>query len=164
MTESAKALAWDGEIDDDGQGFVLLPDGVYPFRVVKVERMQFKGSAKLPPCPQAALVIEVDGGPAGVATLRHNLFLTTKTSGFLCEFFRAIGQRAHGQKYRMDWGKVPGATGTCKVVVEPYEKRDGTVGQSNKIVRFLDPGTRAPAQVTHAAPAEAKAVEDELPF
>lgn len=158
--ERVEVLAWDGEIEDDGQGFVLLPEGVYPFRVIKFERMQFKGSAKLPPCPQAALTLEVDGGEAGKATVFHNLFLTTRTAGFLCEFFRAIGQRAHGQRYRMDWGRVPGATGVCRIVVESFKKRDGTVGQANRVARFVDPASGQTPVPAGSAPAE----PDEIPY
>ena len=152
-------LAWDGEIEHDGSGFVLLEKGEYPFRVVKLERKRFEGSAKLPACNSAALTIEV-GDADTATTLIHNLYLHQRTEGLLCAFFRAIGQRQHGEKFRMDWGKVVGATGRCKVGVRDWKGKDGETRQSNQIEHFLDPEAAAP-KVT-ANPVEAGA--DDIPF
>ena len=51
--EGIKVFDWDDELNDDGEGnteTVVLPNGTYPFEVVKVERQWFNGSTRLPEC------------------------------------------------------------------------------------------------------------------
>lgn len=140
------ALGWDDVISEESGEFVLLPDGEYPFRVINFERGYHNGSDKLPKCPKATLTIEVDGGAKGKAVLTHNLFLSRKTEGLLSAFFIAIGQKQHGQPLRMDWPKVPGATGRCKLGTREYKGN-----QYNEIKRFLEPSA-APAPAPAFAP------------
>ena len=97
-TEVSREIGWDDVIEKDGPDFVLLPDGEYPFRVTKLERARFQGSAKLPPCNMAILTITVDGGEKGASIVTHRLYLHTKTEGLLCSFFESIGQRKHGNR------------------------------------------------------------------
>lgn len=147
MSDIGKALTWDSEIEKDGSDWTLLPEGVYPFMVKSFTRAHFGGSAKLPACPQAKLVLEV-GGPEESTTIKHNLFLHSKTEGLLCEFFRAIGARKHGERLVMDWSKVPGANGFCKVIVRKYKRDDGTDAETNDIKKFLDPAEMAATPAT----------------
>ena len=46
-----KAMDWDDEITDDGEysgeESVILPDGNYPFEVIKTEQVWYDGSEKL---------------------------------------------------------------------------------------------------------------------
>ena len=107
-----KAMDWEDTLgaEDDGRGFILLPAGEYPFQVTKFERARFNGSAKMRACPQAKLTIEV-GDAEQETTIVHNLFLVDTQKWKLCEFFRAIGMRKHGEAVQMDWSKVPGAIG-----------------------------------------------------
>lgn len=154
-------LSWNDEINDlEGKGFTVLPAGVYPFEVRGFERARFKGSAKLPACNQAKLTLVV-GDPSNQATINHNLFLHEKTMGFLCEFFRSIGQRKHGQACTMDWGKVPGSTGRCKVGIRTFTGDDKEERQMNEIKKFLDPEETEPVQ---AAEASTTKKPDDLPF
>ena len=44
---------WDDEIQNDGQEFITLPEGDYTYTVTSIERGQFPGGAKIPPCPKA---------------------------------------------------------------------------------------------------------------
>lgn len=46
---------------------------------------------------------------------------------------------------RMNWSKVPGATGRCKIIVEDFTGRDGNVRQTNRIDKFLDPDEQGDA-------------------
>ena len=96
------------------------------------ERGRHQGSEKLPPCNMAILQIEVTDGK-NTTSITHRLFLHAKTEGMLCEFFTAIGQRKHGEKLQMNWNKVSGFRGRCKVVVEPYKGTD-----YNNIKRFYE--------------------------
>ena len=150
-----RELKWDDTIENDGSDWTLLPAGEYTFRVVGFERKRFAGSAKLPACNQAVVKIEV-GDAESSTTVDHNLYLHTKTEGLLCAFFRAIGTRKHGERVVMDWSKVIGATGRCKVGVRDWTGKDGAVHQSNQVEKFLDPA--------EAATAEAAVPAGEIPF
>ena len=138
-TEVSREIGWDDVIKKDGPDFVLLPDGEYPFRVTKLERARFQGSAKLPPCNMAILTITVDGGEKGASIVTHRLYLHTKTEGLLCSFFESIGQRKHGEPLRPRWRDVTGSTGHCRLGIHEFTKKDGSAGRSNEIVRFLPP-------------------------
>ena len=136
---TGRAFGWDDEIQNDGPGFVLLPDGDYPFTVTKFERARFDGSAKLPPCSMAKLSITVHGGDKGDAYVTHRLYLHTRTEGLLCAFFESIGQRKHGEKLRPRWDELEGAQGLCHLGIHEYTKKDGNPGTSNEITKFLPP-------------------------
>lgn len=133
-----KALDWNDPIENDGGDWTLLEPGEYPFRVTGFERARFGGSAKLPPCNMARITLDVGDAEAST-TIANNLFLHSKTEGLLCQFFRSIGARKHGERLVMDWSKVVGATGVCRVKTRNWTGKDGTTRQSNEIEKFLDP-------------------------
>lgn len=135
MDEMNRELGWEEEIENDGNDFVLLNEGDYDFVVTKFERGRSKGSDKLPPCNMAILTIRVNDQ----TTIIENLLLNKKTEWKLCQFFTSIGLRKHGEKMRMNWSKVLGATGRCKIIVEDFTGRDGNVRQTNRIDKFLEP-------------------------
>jgi len=90
----------------------LLPDGDYDFEIVDLKRSRHvpKGGGKLPECPKAEVTVRcypADGGD--YANIPHNLFLHSRCEGILCEFFRGIGQRKHGEPLRPDWSRVIGS-------------------------------------------------------
>lgn len=133
MSEFDREFGWDDEIQNDSS-FVIVPEGDYNFRVINFQRGRHGGSDKLPPCNKAILTIELWNG-ANKTTIDHNIFLHTKTEGLLCEFFTAIGQRKHGEKLRMNWDRVIGSTGTCKVGIRKYNGSD-----YNDIKKFYEKG------------------------
>ena len=128
-----RALDWDDEIEKENE-FVLLPEGVYDFEVIKFERGNHNGSDKLPACKKAILTIKISDGKGKETTIIHNLFLHTKTEGMLSALFLAIGEKKHGEKVRMNWQSVTGAKGRCKVIVDTYNGN-----QYNKIKSFITP-------------------------
>lgn len=130
-------LGWDDEIEKDSS-FVLLPAGDYDFTVTDFERARHNGSAKLPPCNKAVVTLTINS-PEGTAAIKHNLFLHTKTEGMLCAFFTAIGQRKHGERLRMNWNTVIGATGRATVSVRDWTDNNGNTRQSNDIKKFIEP-------------------------
>lgn len=143
-----RELNWNDAIENDNGGFSILPAGQYFFTVDGFERKRHPGSAKLPPCNKAEISISVYDGKGNSGTVRNNLFLHTKTEGLLCQFFRAIGARKQGERLVMDWSKVVGASGICKITIRKYKKKDGTEDEVND-VQFLDPpekNTPAPEQ------------------
>lgn len=143
MSNEGRAYGWDeGPIEKPNEGgeFTVLPAGTYPFKVMKFERGRFEGSAKMGPCPKAIVTVEIDGGEAGSVSRAENLFLHEKCQGILSAFFRAIGHRKHGEPLVMNWSRVIGARGTCKVGVREYDKKDGSgKAQANEVKAWLDP-------------------------
>ena len=137
-----KPMNWDDTIEHDSADFVLLPEGEYNFEVKSFRRETFSGSAKMGACPMAVLDLEVFNADIS-RRMDHNLYLNKKTEGLLCEFFRAIGQRKHGEPLRMNWGNVPGSKGRCKVIQKELEstKKPGEKFLVNNIKKFLDPET-----------------------
>lgn len=133
-----RELGWDDQIENDGPDFEVLPEGDYDFEVTAFERGRHPGSDKLPPCNKATISIEIKGA-AGQTTIKHNLFLHTKTEGLLCAFFVGIGQRKHGEKLTMNWNNVIGSKGRCKVAIRKWKKDDGTEMTSNEIKKFYEP-------------------------
>ena len=125
-----RSFDWNDTIENDSS-FVLLPAGDYDFTVTKFERARHQPgpNSKLPPCNKAVLTLEVTDGQQRTS-VTHNLFLHSRCEGMLCEFFTAIGQRKHGEPLRMDWSKVLGAHGRCKVGVRDWIGRDGQTMQS----------------------------------
>lgn len=134
--EMGKELGWDDEIVNDGPEFVLLPEGDYNFTVKKFERARFQGSANMPPCNQAKLEITIHSQEHGDQTVFHNLFLHTKTEGFLSAFFTGIGQKKKGEPLRMNWNAVVGAKGRCKLEHNTYTNNEGKERTNNQIDRI----------------------------
>ncbi len=137
-------MTWDDEIENDGEGFRVLPAGEYDFTVTDFTRGRFEGSARMAACPKAELTIRLHD-PDGDATVNHNLFLNRKCEWKLCQFFTSIGARRHGETLRMDWNTVRGAKGRCKVGVRKWTGNDGTEHESNEITAFLEPGKNEPS-------------------
>ena len=132
------ALSWDDEIESDGSDFTLLDEGDYDFVVKKFERGRFDGSDKMSACPKAILTLQVGDGE-NQTTVIENLFLNRKAEWKISSFFRSIGLKKHGEKLRMDWNKVVGASGRCRVFVDEFESnKTGKVLKNNKIDKFYD--------------------------
>lgn len=148
MTETnniERELGWEDEISNDGPDFTVLPAGDYPFTVVNFERERYtpKAGSKLPACSMAIVEIRIDGGSLGSTTVKHRLYLHTRTEGLLCAFFTGIGQRQHGDKLKMNWSTVNGSTGTAKVGIRDWVSDKGEPMQSNEIKKFYEPKAAA---------------------
>lgn len=145
-----RELGWNESIEKDGEDFTVLTEGDYPFQVTQMEKSRFGGSVKLPPCNMAILhidIIDPDNDGRTVCTIKHRLYLHTKTEGLVCAFFRSIGHRKHGERITPDWNKVIGATGLCHVKPSKSASKknpDNTL-EFNNIEKFLDPGEGTPA-------------------
>jgi hypothetical protein len=142
-----KVLGWDDEISNDDAGnFDTVPSGDYPFEVVDVKRGQHqaKASGKLPNCPKAELKVRVFTSDGEHVDIDHNLFLHSRCEGMLCQFFRAIGHRKHGEPLRPDWSRVIGSRGWCKVTIRDWVGKDGNKYHSNDIKSFIDPDKAPP--------------------
>lgn len=131
-----RALEWDDEISQE-DSYILLEEGDYNFTVTAFERARFPGSAKIPPCNKAALTLTVET-PDGTATVKCDLILYSTLEWRICEFFRAIGQKKHGETVTMNWGAVTGSKGRARFVPRTYTKKDGSTGTVNDVEKFYD--------------------------
>lgn len=148
INRDLRELGWDDEIENDSPEFIILPEGDYEFVVTKFERGRHNGSEKLPPCNKAILTLQIVG-KEGVALITHNLFLHSKCEGMLCAFFTAIGQRKHGEKLKMNWNNVIGASGRLKLGIRTWTGNDGTEKTSNDVKKFYEPEeSESPQQAT----------------
>ena len=136
MATDNRIMDWDDVIQDDGQEFVVLPEGDYTFTVTNFERGRFPGSAKIPACNKATISINIDNDK-GVANARFDLILYRTLEWKIASFFRCIGQKKHGEKVVMNWNGIVGARGKAHIKPRTYTK-DGEERQVNDVDRFYD--------------------------
>lgn len=137
--EENRALDWDSEIENDGEGFVLLDPGIYSFTVTDLERAQFAGNDKAPQCPMAKLTLRCEGVDGSVGTVKDSLFLTTRNEWKLCQFFTSIGQRKHGEKLKPAWNQVLGATGMLELEYDKKVLNDDGTPKYNRVKAYKEP-------------------------
>ena len=130
-------LDWDSTIEEDGSGFVLLPEGDYDFTVSGFERGQHNGSDKIPSCPKALLTLSVET-PNGVAEVKDQMILYKTLEWKLSSFFRSIGMKKHGERLVMDWNAVLGASGRAHITQRSYVGNDGTTRKANNVAYYMD--------------------------
>lgn len=143
MANANGAIGWDDEVSaadaDEGSQqqdeFVILPDGTYPCKVMKIERASHKGSDKLPPCNKVKIGVVLDGGEAGRGWANHNFFMHTSTLWKIYQFLEAVGLRKKGDATagRIPWEKVTkGMTARCEVT-----SRDWNGKTYNEITKWF---------------------------
>lgn len=118
-----RELGWDDTIVQDSE-FILLEPGEYWFTVEKFERARHtpnphsKSQNPLPACNKAILTLKIETRTGETKTVKHNLFLHSRTEGMVSAFFGAIGQKKHGEQLRMNWQTVVGAIGVTTIKKE----------------------------------------------
>lgn len=155
-------LDWDDAIENDGQEYVLLPEGDYNFTVANFERGRHPGSAKIPACNKASLTLQVQT-KEGVANIFLDLFLYRTMEWKLSQFFRCIGQKQKGERLVMDWNRVAGSIGRAHIRQSEYTANDGTTKTRNEVDRFYDYDEKNFPNV-HDGFMELPEGEDDLPF
>lgn len=154
-------MDWDDAIENDGQEFIVLPEGDYNFTVTNVERGRFPGSAKMLPSNKATLTLQVNTDE-GVAYVRTDLILNRLVEWRVSAFFRCIGQKRQGERLVMDWNHIVGCQGRAHFKPRTYTGRDGNTRQTNDVDRFYDFDEKYfPANVDWT---ETASDDDELPF
>ena len=138
--ETDDILDYDGEISNDGESFAVLPDNdEVEFTVKAVERGRNKDGTK----PQVKMKLDCRSiAGNGRATVYDYITMTRKSEWKLCELFRAIGLRQHGETLKMRWD-IEGRTGRATVSLDEFVGRDGDKRQSNKIKHYLEPAGEA---------------------
>lgn len=144
-----KVLDWDDEITNDGEysseESVVLPEGNYPFEVIKTEQAWFDGSEKIPACNMAKVFLRIDGGELGKALCVENIYLLEKLEWKASAFLRSVGMKKHGEP--IAWRKLvhcDGEFGRCQIYVDEYTGRDGSTRKSNKVRKFFDKEEQQP--------------------
>lgn len=159
--DMGQAFEWDGEIEVSDNEFELIPDGDYRATVIAVERMQHNGSEKMSPCPIANVKVRLDNG----RILSDRIFLNSKSSWKIAQFFIAVGMRNPSapkeERLRMDW---MGAIGrTCTIKVGTHEYKNKTYNEISEWVKPEAPAPVAPAPVMAAPAVAAPAPQNVVP-
>lgn len=162
MSNFEREFSWNDTIQNDST-FEAIPAGEYAFEVRSFERGRHNGSDKMPACNKATVIIKVDDGKNST-TIKHNLFLHSKTEGMLCAYFAACGMRKKGEPLRMNFEGSIGRRGRCKVDIRKWTGNSGQNMESNEIVSFImpegyDPDAAPAASASPAAPAPFKSGE-----
>ena len=155
-------MDWDDAIENDGQEFVILPEGDYNFTVVDFERGRFPGSAKIPACNKATLTLQVNTAD-GTATIKTDLILYRSLEWRISAFFRCIGQKKHGERLVMNWNTVVGSRGRAHFKPRNYTDRDGNERQANDVDKFYDWDEKY-FPVSNNSWTDLTGSDDELPF
>ena len=132
-----RVFDWDSPIEDDGNGFVLLPEGDYDFIVTGFDRGQYNGSANIPACPKAILTLTITASE-GNFQIKQDLYLCGKMEWKISSFFRSIGQKKHGERLTPKWDQVLGSKGRLHLTQRDYIGNDGTNKKTNNIAYFID--------------------------
>ena len=143
-------MGWDDEIENDGEGFRVLPEGEYEFTVEDFTRARYDGEATQKPCPMAELKLRVHNRKdSGIVT--DSLILNRKFEWKMCAFFTAVGARKHGETLRPNWNAVKGAKGRCKITVAKHtSKKTGKEYDVNNVT-YLEPENIESANIESAA-------------
>lgn len=155
-------MDWDDAIENDGQEFVILPEGDYNFTVLDFERGRFPGSAKIPACNKATLTLQVNTAD-GTATIKTDLILYRSLEWRISAFFRCIGQKKHGERLVMNWNTVVGSRGRAHFKPRNYTDRDGNERQANDVDKFYDWDEKY-FPVSNNSWTDLTGSDDELPF
>jgi hypothetical protein len=135
--EKDMLMNWDDAIETDGQEYILLPEGEYNFKVINFERGRFVGSARIPQCNKASITIQIEA-KEGTTSVKFDLILYRTLEWRISAFFRCIGQKKHGEKLTMDWGKVVGSKGRAYIKQRSYTNQNGEEKFINDVDRFID--------------------------
>ena len=157
--QDSNFMDWNDTIQSDGAEFVVLEPGDYEFEVVDFERGRFPGGPKVPACNKATITLQVKT-PEGIARVRTDLLLYRTLEWKISSFFRAIGQKKHGERLVMDWNNVIGLRGRARFKVREYQK-DGEIRQTNDVERFYD---YDPEKMSAEGAGFVEVQDDELPF
>ena len=130
-----QCLDWNGTLEKEENP--LLKIGDYNGVVMNVERSRHNGSEKIPPCNKAIVTIRLDTEDGPVELVTH-LLLHKKLEWKLSEFFRAIGQKKHGERLVMNWNTVAGSKIRVHVGINSKKGQDGEERRYNTIEKFYD--------------------------
>lgn len=117
--DEGRPLGWDDTISQDNS-FTQIEPGDYDFTIDHYERGRSQGSDKIPSSNMAIVYfnIHAEGSPQ----IRENFILHTKLEWKISQLFASVGLKQKGEEIKMEWGKLPGLTGRCKVSLDADKK------------------------------------------
>lgn len=117
-TGNDRPLDWDDEITKDEQ-IIILPDGDYNFVINGIERGQYNGSDKIPPCKMVTVTFGIDNAMGNV-TVQERYYLVASQEWKLSQLFTGVGLKKKNEPLRMNWNALPGKVGKCKIGHRTY--------------------------------------------
>ena len=118
MAENYETFDWDDEIEQESE-YTILPAGDYDFEIISFERGTYDGSDNIPPCKMAMIGYRLsDGKQKGSAIERY--YLCKNMEWKLSELFKGVGLKKTGERVKMQWDKLVGSKGRCKVGIREY--------------------------------------------
>lgn len=138
MNRDYEEIPMDQPFDYEGD-FKLIPDGEYDFRVISLERKEVEAGEKSPQHRKVEFAMEIFDHGDRIGKVTDNIPMLGKFKWKYVAFGRSIGQVAPDQTkgILIDFRKVIGAEGRCKVSVRKFKKRDGSDGESNQVEYLL---------------------------
>jgi len=146
---------WNSPADvDDTGGSAILKNGEYRFVVKSKTNTISKGDVTAG-AHQASLVLMIydindEHFENRIGTAYDRLTLHDSTWGMVCAFFRAIGERKHGESIVPNWDEVAGGSGKVVLYQDTYNKKK----TSMKVKHYLFPDEEP---VEHTEPVAAPA-------
>lgn len=136
MSDMGKEFGWDDEIQKDNE-FVTLEEGDYDFVIDHYERARHNGSEKIPPCNKAVVFFKVMGPNGQETTIQEGYILHAKMEWKLSELFCGVGLKKKGEKFKMNWGALPGLKGRAQISLDVDTKNpDRKYNHIRKIYPF----------------------------
>lgn len=129
-----KVYDWDDEIEVESE-FTTLDPGDYDFEIINFERGNYDGSDNIPPCKMAIVTFRVTDGKEN-NTIMERYYLCSKVEWKLSELFKSVGLKKSGEKVKMQWSKLVGSKGRCKVKIDEYNGK-----KYNHIDKLYAPGS-----------------------
>ena len=118
----------------------LLPDGEYDFIVEDVERGNYQGGKKIPPCPKAILTLKVADANGKAHKVFNNIFLCKSMKWKIAELFESIGLIGPNGEINMEnWDKAIGRSGKAYIKQRTYTNRDGIQKTVNDVSAYIPP-------------------------
>lgn len=119
----------------------LAADGEGGGIVKEFRRGRFGGSAKIDPCPQAELTLEVTDSEGTTINMALNIPLDDVLLWKIVQLFQACGLIAanipDGTSIRFPWDQLQGSHFRCIIGHHTWKDRNGGEHVSNDITRFL---------------------------
>lgn len=135
--EIGREIGWDDQIENEGQEYDPLPEGIYEFTVASMDRGRFAGSAKMAACNMANIDLLIKDADGNDRHMFDSLYLNSKAEWKLSQFFLCIGQKKKGEPLKPNWNTVPGSTGKLELYIDEYKDKEGKTRKNNKVSKYL---------------------------
>lgn len=137
MENENKEIGWDAVISDKDNVRIVLPEGDYPFKVIRMERGRYLGSAKIPACNKVTYTLVVNTN-MGESYTNIDLILYSSVEWKLSSFLRCVGLKKHGEDLKLDVNKPVGCFGKAHFKPREYLNKNNETRVVNDVTKFYD--------------------------